>query len=45
LCWSVEHQILLRRAADVRPGDNIRVTLAEGRIEAAVTRTAGTGET
>jgi exodeoxyribonuclease VII large subunit len=39
LCWDVAQQTLVRRAADVAPGDQIRVSLSEGSIEAAVLRT------
>jgi exodeoxyribonuclease VII large subunit len=39
LCWDVEQQTLVRRAVDVSPGDQIRVSLSEGSIEAAVLRT------
>jgi exodeoxyribonuclease VII large subunit len=38
LCWDVEQQTLVRRAVDVSPGDQIRVSLSEGSIEAAVLR-------
>ena len=39
LCWDVAQETLVRRAADVSPGDQIRVSLSEGSIEAAVLRT------
>jgi exodeoxyribonuclease VII large subunit len=37
LCWSAEHRSLVRDAATVSPGSELRITLARGELDAAVT--------
>jgi exodeoxyribonuclease VII large subunit len=37
VCWNDDRTAIIRRAADVRPGDGVRVTLAEGEIDCTVT--------
>ncbi len=37
VCWNEDRTAIIRRAADVQPGDGVRVTLAEGEIDCTVT--------
>jgi exodeoxyribonuclease VII large subunit len=41
VCWNADRTRVVRAAADVRPGDGVRVTLAKGELECDV-RTANT---
>jgi exodeoxyribonuclease VII large subunit len=44
VCWNDDGTAIIRRAADVRPGDGVRVTVAEGEIAATVKQTIGNSE-
>jgi exodeoxyribonuclease VII large subunit len=45
LCWRADAQTLLRDAADVEPGDAVRITLRRGELDCTVTgRTEGGDE-
>jgi exodeoxyribonuclease VII large subunit len=37
VCWDESRTRVIRRSADVAPGDAVRVTLAEGELKARVT--------
>ncbi len=37
VCWNEDRTAIIRHAADVRPGDGVSVTLAEGEIDCTVT--------
>ncbi len=41
VCWNEDRTAIIRRAADVQPGDDVRVTLAEGEIDCTVTDRRG----
>jgi exodeoxyribonuclease VII large subunit len=36
VCWNEDRTVIIRRAADLQPGDGLRVTLAEGEVAATV---------
>jgi exodeoxyribonuclease VII large subunit len=42
VCWSGDRNAIIRSAADVRPGDSVRVTLAEGELGCRVERADAT---
>jgi len=44
VCWNEERTAIIRRAADVQPGDGVRVTVAEGEIAATVKQKIGNSE-
>jgi exonuclease VII large subunit len=36
VCWNADRTAVVRRAAAVRPGDTVRVTLQEGELQCDV---------
>jgi exodeoxyribonuclease VII large subunit len=37
VCWNEDRTAIIRRAADVQPGEGVSVTLAEGELDCTVT--------